>query len=274
MGCKAIGGRYDPGNRAHRLARSACVTTVSLAGLVLVWWFLSVAIDRQMLPSPPEVWDALADLFANGDSMTGRSAWTYIGSSFSTFIKGFLLAFAVAFPLGLALGYFNLLREFASPAFEVLRPIAPVAWAPVFVILFGYQIGPMMVVFVGIFFPLMTSVIFGVRKIEPNWTDAAKTLGASPLQIFCKVVVPASIPYLMNGVKVGLGIGWMCIVSAELYASPVGGIGFYISNQASAGYWPGVFSGIFLVGVLGIATVGAADYLHRSLSKRMGVDAS
>ncbi|MDR3283158.1 MAG: ABC transporter permease [Candidatus Methanoplasma sp.] len=265
---------YDRDNKVHRMLWMLFVVVVSLTALVLIWWFISIVIDRPMVPTPAETWGALTELARDGDPMTGRTLWTYIRSSFGTFMKGFALAFVVAFPLGLLLGYSGVIREFATPAIEVLRPIAPVAWAPVFVVLFGYQIGPMVVVFVGIFFPLLTSVIFGVRKIDPNWIDAAKTLGASQLQIFAKVVIPASIPYLMNGVKVGLGIGWMCIVSAELYASPIGGVGFYISNQAFVGYWPGVFAGIFIVGVLGIITVGTADYLHRTLSKRMGVEVS
>ncbi|MDR3075598.1 MAG: ABC transporter permease [Candidatus Methanoplasma sp.] len=249
------------------------LAAVSLVLLLLLWQFLSVLIDRTVVPTPLETWDALVELFRIGDPMSGRSVWTYIRSSLGTFLKGFVLAFAVAFPLGLILGYSKILRELVEPAFEVLRPIAPVAWAPVFVVLLGYVLGPMMVVFVGIFFPLITSVIFGVTKIDPNWIDATRTLGATRIQTFVKVYIPSSIPYLMNGVKTGLGIGWMCIVSAELYASPVGGLGFFISNQAQVGYWPGVFAGIVIIGILGIITVGLSDYLHKTLSKRMGMDA-
>ncbi|MDR0887894.1 MAG: ABC transporter permease [Candidatus Methanoplasma sp.] len=264
--------KYDSDSKYWKFARLAIVTVISLSALIVVWWFLSTVIDRAMVPTPGATWNALVDLFANGDQLTGLSAWTFIRSSFTTFLKGFIIAFAIAFPLGLVLGYSSLLREFANPVIEVLRPIAPVAWAPVLIMLMGYTYGPMMVVFVGIFFPLLTNVIFGVRKLDPNWTDAAKTLGATPLQIFYKIVIPASIPYLMNGVKIGLGIGWMCIVSAELYASPVGGLGFYITTQAGNGYWPGVFAGIFIIGILGIITVGTAGYLHKQLAKRMGMD--
>ncbi|MDR2845761.1 MAG: ABC transporter permease [Candidatus Methanoplasma sp.] len=234
---------------------------------------MSIVINKTTVPSPAAMWEALTYFMENGDRTTGHTLNEYVVSSFTTFIKGFLVALVVAFPLGLLLGYSNILREFASPAIDVLRPIAPVAWAPVFVVLWGYSLGPLMVVFVGIFFPLLTSVTFGVRKIDPLWYDAAKTLGASQLQIFQKIVIPASIPFLMNGVKIGLGIGWMCIVSAELYASPVGGLGAFIVDQAAANYWPGVYVGIFLVGILGILTVGVADYLHKTLSKRMGMDA-
>ncbi|MCL2295964.1 MAG: ABC transporter permease subunit, partial [Methanomassiliicoccaceae archaeon] len=180
--------------------------------------------------------------------MTNITLGRYVSTSMSTFLKGFLLAFAVAVPVGLVLGYSKILRDFATPIIEVLRPIAPIAWAPIFMLSLGYSIGPMLVVFIGIFFPLLTNVIFGVKKIDPSWIDAAKTLGASQFQVFYKVMMPSAIPYVMNGIKVGLGIGWMCIVAAELYASPLGGIGFYLAEQAGIGYWPGAYAALVIIG--------------------------
>lgn len=80
-------------------------------------------------------------------------------------------------------------------------------------------------------------------------------------------------PYVMNGIKIGLGIGWMCIVAAELYASPLGGIGFYLAEQASLGYWPGAFAAVVIIAVLGLLTTGLAEYVHKVVAKRMGMDA-
>ncbi|MDR3075606.1 MAG: ABC transporter permease subunit, partial [Candidatus Methanoplasma sp.] len=202
----------------------------------------------------------------------GISLGTYIKSSMTTFIKGFLLALAVALPLGLLLGNFKTLNELATPIIEIMRPIAPIAWAPIFMLAINFRTGPMLVVFVGIFFPLLTNVVFGVKKIDPLLVDAAKTLGASQLQVFIKILLPSTIPYLMNGIKIGLGIGWMCIVAAELYAPPLGGIGFYLAEQATAGYWPGAYAAIVVIAVLGLLTTGVADYIHRFVSKRVGVE--
>ena len=190
------------------------------------------------------------------------------------FLKGFLLALVIALPVGLILGTFKTVNEFVNPMIEIIRPIAPIAWAPILMLAINYQTGPMLVVFIGIFFPLLTNIIFGVRKIEPNLIDAAETLGASSLQVFVKVLVPSTIPYLMNGIKIGLGIGWMCIVAAELYATPLGGIGFYLAEQAGQGYYEGAFAAIVIIAILGILTAGLADYIHRTISKRMGVDTS
>ena len=269
---KILGIKYDENNRYHRFGRTAAITAVSLSLFIIIWWTVSVVTNNTAIPTPLQTWDALVDLYLNGDKMTHLTLGQYISSSMTTFIKGFVMAFAVAVPLGLILGYSKILRDFANPVIEVLRPIAPIAWAPIFMLSLGYNIGPALVVFVGIFFPLLTNVIFGVKKIDPNWIDAAKTLGASQTQIFYKVMVPSAIPYVMNGIKVGLGIGWMCIVAAELYATPLGGIGFYLAEQAAAGYWPGAYAALVIIGALGLLTVGVADYLHRLLSKRMGMD--
>ena len=265
---------YDPHNKKHRMLRSVLLAIASLIVFVEVWWVVSIVANTPAVPTPLETFNALKDLYNNGDPMTGLSLWDYISSSVGTFLKGFGLALLVALPVGLVLGSFKSLNDFVNPMIEVLRPIAPIAWAPIFMLAINYTIGPILVVFVGIFFPLLTNVIFGVKKMEPNYVDAAKTLGASDLQIFVKVLIPSVIPYLMNGIKVGLGVGWMCIVAAELYATPLGGIGFYLAEQAGAGYWEGAFAAIVVIAVLGILTSGLADYIHRIISRRMGVNSN
>lgn len=264
--------KYDKHNKYHRFTRTALITVVSLVAFVIVWWEISILADTPAIPTPVQTLNALIDLIQNGDTMTGISLGTYVESSMGTFVKGFLLALVVAVPLGLVLGTFKVLNELANPIIEIMRPIAPIAWAPIFMLAINYEIGPMLVVFVGIFFPLLTSVVFGVKKMDPLLVDAAKTLGASQSQIFLKVLIPSTVPYIMNGIKVGLGIGWMCIVAAELYATPLGGIGFYLAEQATAGYWPGAYAAIVVIAILGLLTTGVADYIHRFVSKRMGID--
>lgn len=264
--------KYDKHNKYHRLLRTGIITVVSLIVFVLLWWAVSILANNPAVPSPFDTFAALGDLIQNGDKVTGLSLGTYISASLSKFLKGFALALAVALPIGLLLGNFKLLKEFVSPWIEVLRPIAPIAWAPIFILIFGYVSGATLVVFIGIFFPLLTNIIFGVSKIDRVLVDASKTLGASNMQIFLKVLVPYTVPYLMNGIKVGLGIGWMCIVAAELYATPLGGLGFYVANMISYGAFPQAFAGIIIIAILGLLTTGVAEYISKVVSKRMGMD--
>jgi NitT/TauT family transport system permease protein len=264
---------YNKHNKYHRLVRSILITIVSLLTFVLIWWLIYYVANDPAIPSPIATFVALWELLEEGDPMTGRSLWSYVQASLTKFLSGFLLAMIVAVPIGLILGNFKLIREFTTPWIEVLRPIAPIAWAPIFILLFGYVRGATMVVFIGIVFPILTNIIFGVSKIDKVWIDASKTLGATNFQIFSKVLIPATIPYLMNGIKIGLGIGWMCIVAAELYATPLGGLGYYVANMITFAKFPEAFAGIIVIAILGLLTTGVAEYVSKRVSKRMGMDA-
>ena len=263
---------YDKENKYHRWIRSILIIISSLVIFLLIWWNLSSLVNSAAIPSPLKVWDAMIDLFRYGDPVSGMTMWANIGISLQRFIAGFALALAVSIPMGLLLGYSKTLSEFLNPILEVLRPIAPIAWAPVLLFATGYTWGPILVVFVGIFFPLLSNTVFGVKKIDRNLVDASKTLGATKTQIFYKVMFPCAVPYIMNGIRVGSGIGWMCIVASELYASYGGGIGYFVGMQASIGFWANVFVGIIIIAILGILTTGLFDYVHKVLSKRMGME--
>lgn len=264
--------KYDENNRRHRFARSIVITVVSLVVFLILWWVVTIVMNDRNFPTPDKVFAALWSLILNGDPIGGHSVWDYIAVSLRTFINGFLMALVVAVPLGLLLGYVKPLREFTAPWIEVVRPIAPIAWAPIFVLSFGSQLGPALVVFVGIFFPLLTNIIFGVQRIDKNWLDASKTLGASQGQLFYKVVLPATVPYILNGIKVGLGVGWMCIVAAEIY-NKFGGIGQYLVDMVNNGLMSNAFAAIIIIAVLGLATTGVAEYVSKTVSRRMGMDA-
>lgn len=265
--------KYDKHNKYHRAMRLGLITVVSLVVFIWLWWMIALIAHKPAVPTPKETFDALSYLVFQGDRITGLSLWTYVGSSMKKYLEGFLLALVISLPLGLLLGNFKPLQEFFSPWIEILRPIAPIAWAPIFILLFGYAQGAMLVVFIGIFFPLLTNIIFGVHKIDRSLVDAAKTLGASSSQVFVKILVPSTVPYIMNGIKVGLGIGWMCIVAAELYATPLGGIGFYVSNMITNSSYPNAYAGIIVIAVLGLLTSGLAEFVHKWVSRRMGLDA-
>ena len=270
--------KYDKHNKYHRFGRTCLIYFVSLVLLLVAWALLSMFVEKSMgftnspLSTPTRAFDALMDLMANGDPIEHRALSSWIWSSLVKFIKGFILALVIALPAGLLMGTFKTVREFFTPWIEVLRPIAPIAWAPIFVILFKATNGSIMVVFVGIFFPLLTNIIFGVQKIDRVLIDAAKTLGATNGQIFTKVLVPSTLPYVMNGIKVGLGVGWMCIVAAELYNTTLGGIGYFVKFMIDNSSYDFAFAGIIVIAVLGLLTTGVAEYISKVVSRRMGVD--
>lgn len=247
---------------------------ISLVLFLMVWWAVAMTGIFETLPLPQDTFHSLVLLIRDGDPISGLSLGTEVGSSMTTFAKGTALALIIAIPLGLLLGYVKILRELATPIIEVLRPIAPIAWAPIFIATkaLGYDWGPALVVFMGMLFPILTSTIFGVQRIDPSWIDASRTLGASNGTIFVKVVLPASVPYILNGFKTALGIGWMCIVAAEIYATSLGGIGFFVYEMAQNFYWSYAFAGIIVIAVLGLLTTGVAEQISKYVSRRMGLE--
>ncbi|MDR0778045.1 MAG: ABC transporter permease [Methanomassiliicoccaceae archaeon] len=263
---------YDTENKLHRFGRMLLITAVSLITLIYIWWIAAIIINTPAIPTPDLVWAALLRLFEEGDLQTGLSMWDHMAASLKRFLGGFALAFVVAVPLGLLIGYSRFLDEFTKPMIEVLKPIAPIAWAPVLIFATTLTIGPILVVFVGIFFPLLYNTIFGVKKIESNLIDASKTLGATNGQIFYKVMLPCTTPFIMNGMRIGFGIGWMCIVAAEMIAPLGGGLGYFVSLQSVMSNWPSVFVGLIIISILGLLTTGIVDYAYRVIAKRTGME--
>ncbi|HSA35777.1 MAG TPA: ABC transporter permease, partial [Methanomassiliicoccales archaeon] len=188
------------------------------------------------------------------------------------FVLGFVLALALAIPLGLAMGYSKIFELLAKPVVEVFRPIPPIAWVPLFILVFAYFWGPIMVIFVGVLFPLLSNIYFGVKSVDPILLDAARTQGASRFQIFTKVVFPYTIPFLMTGIRIGMGIGWMCIVAAEMIGVQGGGLGYYILTMAlTLGLYDQMFAGLIVVAILGLLTTGIMQYLENVTNRRMGI---
>lgn len=253
------------------LVKGVVITSFSLIMFIITWWAASLVADLVYLPTPPEVLDALVKSFTTKDPNLGVDMWQNMYASLKRFVLGFLLAFIVAVPLGLAMGFSRIVELLAKPVVEVFRPIPPIAWVPFFIAVFFYLWGPVMVIFIGVLFPLLSNIYFGVKSVEPILLDAARTQGASRLQLFTKVIFPYTVPFLMTGIRIGMGIGWMCIVAAEMIGGVGGGIGFYINLQANLGLYSNMFAGMIVIAILGLATTGIMQYLENVTNRRMGI---
>jgi NitT/TauT family transport system permease protein len=254
------------------------LSILSLTAFVGSWWALHQyfvqqgSIFAEYLPSPGSVWDALWGLLAKPDPYVGVYILDHIAASLERITLGFALALALALPAGLLMGRLRGSHAVGRPIVEVFRPIPPLAWIPIFLIIFGVFWGPVAIVFLGIFFPVLFNVMFGAKSVDPTLVDAAKTLGASRATVFEKIVFPYTIPYLMTGIKVGLGIGWMCIVAAEMVAAKGGGIGYFILAMADFSAYEEMYAGMVIIGVLSVLTTGVAALVESFVYKRMGMD--
>jgi len=258
---------------------------LSIIAFVALWVLASMYLEESgsdkavFLPGPRTVADAFFDSF---ESLPGLSdpaigyrvtMWDLILSSMGRFLSGFFVAFMLAFPLGLLMGSLKTVESLGRPIVEIFRPIPPLAWVPIFVLIFGAFWGPAGIVFLGAFFPILINVIFGVKSVDVTLIDAARTLGAKRSDIFLKVVVPATVPYLMTGVKIGLGVAWMCIVAAEFIGIQGGtGLGYWLSlSSMTYGLYPYTYAAMIMIAILSTLTTGLAGLLEQRFYKWSGM---
>lgn len=251
--------------------RQIAFGVAAIVTFVAVWWIFAAYLNLAYLPSPDKVVGAFFESFTKTEISLGTTMWDNIAASLQRFGIGFIFALGLALPIGLIMGFIKMADNFFKPLVELFRPIPPVAWVPVFLLIFGLFWGPVMVIFLGVFFPLLSNVIFGVKSVDQPLIDAARTMGADRITLFKKVIFPYTIPFIMTGITIGLGIGWMCIVAAEMIGAIGGGVGFYIFYSESIGRYEFMYAGMAVIAILGIGTVGVSHYVENRLNRRMGV---
>jgi ABC-type nitrate/sulfonate/bicarbonate transport system permease component len=157
-----------------------------------------------------------------------------------------------AVPLGIAMGWSKAIDEQVDPLVEVLRPVPPLAWIPLSILWFGIgDIQNQFIIFLGMFFPILLNTISGVKNIEPNLLRAARCLGAKEGRVLRRVVLRAALPQIITGVRVGLGVGWMALVAAELVGAN-SGLGFLINDARTLLRTDIVIVGMITIGVVGL----------------------
>jgi ABC-type nitrate/sulfonate/bicarbonate transport system permease component len=209
-----------------------------------------------LLPPPSMVFDQGARLVGNG------VLFIHILKSMERVLIAFFIASLLAIPLGIAIGWWKRCEDMVDPLMEILRPIPPLAWIPLGILWFG--IGDpqnIFIIFLGVFFPVLVNTISGVKGVEKNLIWGAMTLGANERQIFREIVLPGSLPFILTGLRVGLGVGWMCLVAAELVAS-TRGLGFMIQDARYLLLTERVILGMLVIGLLGYGMDRGMRYLQ------------
>lgn len=258
-GTKAAGKAGSGGNAVW----AAAVPLLALA----LWWAATYNKVGGLIPPPSDVALELWDLAFGGiyDDAFSNTLLTHFVASLSRVYGGFLLAAAVGVPLGLMIGRIPLVRALFEPTLQVLRPVPVTAWLPLAMILFG--IGPrsaFFLVFLGAFYPILLNTVFGVRSVDPRLFEAASMLGASRSSMFPKVVLPASLPSIFTGLRLGLGFAWVVIVVGEMTGVPTG-LGAIIMEARQLSRTEIVMAGMVVIGIAGFASDQLVQWLGRRL---------
>lgn len=229
-----------PARRKTMLALN--VSAVALG--ILIWWILSVSGFR--LPTPVEVVVRAGQLIADGTLSTD------IAASLTRVLIGFALGTALAIPVGFLMGWYFVARGLMEPYVQFFRTIPPLAIIPLAIVLMGIGEEPkIFVIFLASFLSCVISTYQGVINVDRTLINAARVLGSKDGGIFLRVVVPASTPFILVGMRVGLGAAWSTLVAAELIAAQLG-LGFRM-QQAQLYYdLPTIFVGLITIGILGL----------------------
>lgn len=254
----------------------------------LFLWGWQTAAERAandiILPRLTDVLAVLADPFAPLIGM--GSLLSNVGISLARVLFGYLVAVALAIPLGILMGYFAPAHRLLNNFLALFRPIPPLAWTPLMLAWFGIsspaslldmEIGPTyiflnnlkfsmaFIIFIGGFFPVLTSSIQGVRGVRRVLVESSLVLGASRLDIFRKVILPGASPSILTGMRIGLGVAWMCLVSAEMLPGSLSGVGYLITHAYTVARTDIVITGMISIGVMG----ALMDQAFRLCERRM-----
>jgi nitrate/nitrite transport system permease protein len=227
------------------------LTGVFLVGCI--WWLASVAVTDD-LPSPWRTWEEsklyILEPFAKRGEMDqgiGRLAFY----SLVRVAKGFLLGIALATPLGFLLGMSPLFYRMLDPVIQVLRPISPLAWLPLGLILFR-QSEPAALFTIALcsMWPTVLNTMAGVRSVPQDYWNVAKVLRLSPMKTFLKVLVPATLPQIFTGYRLSLGIAWLVIVASEMLTGTPG-IGGFLWQEYNSLVYAHILLCILTIGLVG-----------------------
>lgn len=253
-------------NIGHHLRIIGYLPNLTTLLVVVVAWQLVSAVwlpsvDPYMatlMPPPTLIATTAATLIASGE----------LGYHLLASLKREAMAFLfslTAIPIGVAMGWFRSVDNQLDPLIEVLRPIPPLAWIPLSILWFG--IGDQQnefIIFLGMFFPILINTIDGVKKVERNLIRAARSLGASERMVLTRVVLNAALPQIVTGLRIGLGVGWMALVAAELVGAS-SGLGFLINDARSVLRTDIIIVGMLTIGIMGLAIDAALRFTMRRL---------
>ncbi|WP_284336237.1 ABC transporter permease [Comamonas sp. NoAH] len=259
-----------PQPSAARVWMTTWLVPAVLPLLLLLAWDLAVRVSGTMLVPPPRevgvmLWDfAFGGIYDDAFSETLGVHWI---QSMSRVYGAFALAALVGIPLGLVIGKNAAIRRFVDPTLQMLRPVPVTAWLPLSMIFFG--VGPnaaIFLVFLGAFFPIVINTTFGVKSVEPRLFEAAAMLGCKGTSMFRQVVLPAAMPSIFNGLRLGHGIAWFLIVVGEMTGVPEG-LGAAIMDGRMLSRTDVVISGMVVIGFTGFVTDRILVVLNNLLLK-------
>lgn len=240
---------------------------LGLAAFVGVWALVSKSSPQ--LPGPVVVFQAAVALFSdpfyrNGPNDQGIG-WNILNSLERVGI-GFGLAALIGIPAGFLIGRFRFLADMTAPIVSLLRPVSPLAWLPIGLLVFkAANPAAIWVIFISSIWPMIINTAVGVQRIPQDYLNVARVLNLPESKVFTKILFPAVLPYMMTGVRLSIGVAWLVIVAAEMLTGGVG-LGFWVWDEWNNLKVENIIIAIFVVGLIGLLLEQALVMLARRFS--------
>ncbi len=250
-----------------------CIVPVCLIGL---WQTVSGMgwVNPQILPSPLTVLERwLSYALPAAPYQTGNGLrWLFSGeligdaaSSMYRVLCGFAVGAGLALPLGLFMGSSQRAYLWLNPTLQILRPIPPIAYIPLSIMWFGLGNPPaIFLIAIGAFFPVLMNTIAGVRQVDGIYLRAARNLGAQGSTLFLRIILPAAMPYILSGIRIGIGTAFIVVIVSEMIAVN-NGLGFRILEAREYFWSDKIIAGMISIGMLGLGIDMAMDRLNSYL---------
>ncbi|MGW0554910.1 ABC transporter permease [Streptomyces sp. NPDC002926] len=239
---------------------------LSLAAVLGLWQLLT-AFDVNVwlrFEQFPTVVDVAREF---GERIGSGPYWQDLTDSLTRIVTGFALAAVAGVAIGTAVARSRLAADLLGPVLEVLRPIPAIALVPVAILLFpSNEQGIVFITFTAAFFPVMVSTRHAVRALTPVWEEAVLTMGGGRWRVLGSVVLPGALPGILGGLSVGIGVSWICVISAEMISGEYG-VGYRTWQDYTVVDYPGVFVGMATIGVLGWLTSTAVELAGRRVTR-------
>lgn len=236
-----------------RIHNRAVLGILSIGTLFALWWAITALglITPLFLPSPQAVFGKLYLVATEG--FMGATLWQHLSASLVRMLWAVFFAIITGVPLGMAIGLHPVVRGIFDPIVELYRPIPPLAYLPLLVIWFGIgEITKVLLIYLAIFAPIVIATAQGMQVAQGNRIRAVRSLGAGRLDILRFVILPAALPDILTGIRIGLGVGWSTLVASELVAAQHG-LGFMVQSAAQFLVTDVVIMGILVIAVIAVS---------------------
>ena len=246
--------KADRSAQMHDFWMNVIPPLFGLVLLVAIWQVVSISTSSR-IPSPLDTWNQALQVFSNPFYRNGPNdqgvGWNIL-SSLQRVAIGFGMAAVVGIPVGFAIGRFDFLGRMFNPLISLLRPVSPLAWLPIGLLVFkGANPAAIWTIFICSIWPMIINTAVGVQRVPQDYMNVARVLNLSEWKIVTKILFPSVLPYMLTGVRLAVGTAWLVIVAAEMLTGGVG-IGFWVWDEWNNLNVKNIIIAIFVIGIVGL----------------------